>query len=143
MSDQPRLDLKVYLDKMMKVTPVYIIALLAALEPALAYFSDKTINEQYMGLALVFFFGIVALLVFEGYGRRLGLKKKLQLGLVVITSCLYLLVGGFRAMGVNIMTLEYGYFLLLFMAGWTYLAPLILVKLDSDVDNSDSSSDSG
>ncbi|MCK5152211.1 MAG: hypothetical protein KAQ65_10230 [Candidatus Thorarchaeota archaeon] len=122
-----------YLDKMMKITPVYIIGLLAIVEPALRDFTGADITQQIVGVAIVLVLGIVALAVFEGVGRKLGRDRKLQIGLVSFTSCLYIIVGSWRAMGQDIISFPtIGPFIPVFLAGWIFLAPLILFRYSEE-----------
>ncbi|MHA1908970.1 MAG: hypothetical protein ACW98Y_16840 [Candidatus Thorarchaeota archaeon] len=121
--------LQSYLEKMMKVTPVYIIGLLVAVEPALKDMSTSGSSDQYIAMGIVVFLGIVALFVFEGVGRKLNLTRKLQISLVSITSILYLIVGSWRAMEQDLSSLPViGQFVPIFLAGWIFLAPLLLFR---------------
>lgn len=136
--------MKSYLDKMTKVTPVYIVGLMLAVEPALYGLSGSNLSQQLAAIGIVLVFGIIALFVFEGVGRQLGTSRKLQIFLVSVTSCIYLIFGSWIAMGQSVTAFPlFGPLVPVFLAGWVFLAPLLLYRYEEEESGTSSSTGTG
>jgi hypothetical protein len=115
-----------YLEKLGKLTPVYIIGLMTAIEPMMGIIRDRTPEEQIVAVLMVFGFGIVAFFVAEVGKKKLSAERKAQLGVTLVSTILYLFLETMRMLGVDLITVYFGFVPLLFTGAWTLIAPLLV-----------------
>ena len=115
-----------YLEKLGKLTPVYIIGLMTVIEPMMGFIRDRTPEEQIVAVAMVMGFGIVAFFVTEVGKKKLNAERKAQLGVTLVSTILYLFLEAMRMLGVDLITAYFGFVPLLFAGAWTLIAPLLV-----------------
>jgi hypothetical protein len=115
-----------YLDKLGKLTPVYIIGLMAVIEPMMGVIRNRTPEEQIVAMVMVMGLGIAAFYFAEVGKRKLNAERKAQLGVTLVSTILYLFLGTMRMLGVDLITAYFGFVPLLFAGAWTFIAPLLV-----------------
>ncbi|MHA2021424.1 MAG: hypothetical protein ACW96N_06895 [Candidatus Thorarchaeota archaeon] len=111
-----------YLHRLGKLTPVYIIALMTAMEGLMAPFAILDVAFQVTAVVMVLVAAIVLFWHFEIRDQKVDLRP--QLAIAFVTSMLYISLSSMRILGINLG--DYNFLLFLGVGLWTFVTPLII-----------------
>jgi hypothetical protein len=111
-----------YLHRLGKLTPIYIIALMTAMEGLMAPFATLDVTFQVVGVVMVLIAAIVLFWHFEVRDQKVDLRP--QLVIAFVTSMLYITLSSIRILSIDLGDLNY--IVLLGVGLWTFVTPMII-----------------
>jgi len=111
-----------YLHRLGKLTPVYVIALITAMEGLLAPFATLDIAFQVIAVVMVLIAAIVLFWYFEIRDQKVDFRP--QLVIAFMTSMLYIILSSIRILNIDLGDLNY--ILMLGVGLWTFVTPIII-----------------
>jgi len=111
-----------YIHRLGKLTPIYIIALMTAMEGLLAPFATLDVTFQIIGVVMVLIAAIVLFWHFEIREQKVDLRP--QLVIAFVTSMLYIMLSSMRILAISLGDLNY--LVLLGVGLWTFVAPMLV-----------------
>ena len=111
-----------YLHRLGKLTPVYIFALMTAMEGLMAPLRALDVTFQVIGVVMVLFAAVVLFWHFEIRDQKVDLRP--QLVIAFVTSMLYITLSSMRILAVDLGDLNY--LIMLGVGLWTFVTPMIV-----------------
>ncbi|MHA2141656.1 MAG: hypothetical protein ACXADC_07115 [Candidatus Thorarchaeota archaeon] len=111
-----------YLHRLGKLTPVYVIALMTAMEGLMAPFATLDVAFQVAAVVMVLVAAIVLFWHFEIRDQKVDLRP--QLVIAFVTSMLYISLSSIRILGIDFG--NYNFLLFLGVGLWTFVTPMMI-----------------
>lgn len=115
-----------YLEKLAKLTPVYIIGFFTIIEVPMSMLRTRPVEEQMLTIAAVMIIGLLVVLAVEVGNRKLHNERKAQLGATIVSTLLYMLLAIARMLNIDLINMPFGILLLICSGGWTVFAPILV-----------------
>lgn len=111
-----------YLHRLGKLTPVYIIALMTAMEGLMSPLQSLDVILQTTGVAMVLITAIVLFWHFEIRDQKVNLRP--QLVIAFLTSMLYISLSCLRILSIDLG--DWNFIVMLGVGLWTFATPMII-----------------
>ncbi|MFW9845893.1 MAG: hypothetical protein ACFFD6_04045 [Candidatus Thorarchaeota archaeon] len=111
-----------YLHRLGKLTPVYVIALVTAMEGLMTPLRTLDVIIQAVGVAMVLITTIVLFWHFEIRDQKVDLRP--QLVIAFITSILYVSLSSLRILSIDLG--DWNFLVMLGVGLWTFATPMII-----------------